>query len=239
MTLGALLAICDQISPFELQESWDSSGLVIGDRHAPIGPVVCALEADEGVIERAPEQATIIVHHPLIFGGLKQLDFSRYPANLIRKMLAKEQTLIALHTNFDKTHLNPHVAREVLRWQHFSCESYLCLSETDEPFEAILATVKARLNPHPRIVSPAKEVRRVALCTGSGAGFLDPDRMDLLLTGDVKYHDATAARSMGVGLIDIGHYESERFFAPLMADELKANGIAAIMSDSKNPFATP
>jgi dinuclear metal center YbgI/SA1388 family protein len=239
MTLGALLDLCDQISPFELQESWDNSGLIIGDPGAAIGPVVCALEADDAVIKEAPTGAAIVVHHPLIFGSLKQLNFSRYPANLISKMIAKNQSLIALHTNFDKTHLNRHVAREVLKWQNFSCEDYLCIEHQPVAFETVLAQVKAHLNPTPRVVFPAHALHRVALCTGSGAGFADPQRMDLLLTGDIKYHDAMAAKSMGVGLIDIGHYESERFFAPLMAGELKANGIAAIMSDSKNPFVTP
>ena len=239
MRLRDLLALCDQISPFELQESWDNSGLIIGDPDQAIGEVVCALEADEGVIAAAPENATLLVHHPLIFGALKRLDFSTYPANLIQKILHKNLSLIALHTNFDKTHLNRFVAEEILGWQNFTCEGHLCLTETTVGFEALLQRVKTKLHPNPRLLRPTREVRRVALCTGSGASLLDGDKFDCLLTGDIKYHDAMAARSLGVGLIDIGHYESERYFGAILVDALKANGITAIMADSENPFLAP
>lgn len=57
------------------------------------------------------------------------------------------------------------------------------------------------------------EVRRVAVCGGSGA-FLIGDAKgcgaDLYLTGDLKYHDFQAAGGEIV-LADIGHFESERF----------------------------
>jgi len=44
------------------------------------------------------------------------------------------------------------------------------------------------------------------------------------------------AESLGLMMIDIGHYESERFFAEIMAEELKVLPILAIISNSKNPF---
>jgi putative NIF3 family GTP cyclohydrolase 1 type 2 len=37
------------------------------------------------------------------------------------------------------------------------------------------------------------------------------------ISGDLKYHDARNAEEMNLGLIDIGHFESER----LMLDVLK------------------
>lgn len=57
------------------------------------------------------------------------------------------------------------------------------------------------------------EVKRVALCGGSGS-FLIPDAIaagaDLLLTADLKYHDFQAADNRII-LADIGHFESEQF----------------------------
>lgn len=35
---------------------------------------------------------------------------------------------------------------------------------------------------------------------------------DLFITGDVKYHTAQTAKEMGLNLLDIGHYGSEKIF---------------------------
>lgn len=60
---------------------------------------------------------------------------------------------------------------------------------------------------------PSREIRRVALCSGSGASVIsDAVRAgaDLLVTGDVKYHEARDAEACGLALIDAGHFATER-----------------------------
>ncbi|HHO65209.1 MAG TPA: Nif3-like dinuclear metal center hexameric protein, partial [Epsilonproteobacteria bacterium] len=69
-----------------------------------------------------------------------------------------------------------------------------------------------------------------------GASLMDEVEADCFLTGDIKYHDAMKAESLGLMMVDIGHYESERFFAEIMAEELKVLPILAIIANSKNPF---
>jgi putative NIF3 family GTP cyclohydrolase 1 type 2 len=44
------------------------------------------------------------------------------------------------------------------------------------------------------------------------------------------------AEALGLSLIDIGHYESERFFPDVLAPHLKNFGLTVIISSSKNPF---
>ncbi|MDD2852405.1 MAG: Nif3-like dinuclear metal center hexameric protein [Desulfuromonadaceae bacterium] len=59
---------------------------------------------------------------------------------------------------------------------------------------------------------PHTMVTRVALCSGSGASLLhDAVRAgaDVLVTGDVKYHDAREAENMGLAFIDAGHFSTE------------------------------
>jgi dinuclear metal center YbgI/SA1388 family protein len=66
---------------------------------------------------------------------------------------------------------------------------------------------------------PAARISKVALCSGSGASLLhDADRSgaDLLVTGDVKYHDARDAEDLGLALIDAGHFPTEI----IMVDEI-------------------
>ena len=59
---------------------------------------------------------------------------------------------------------------------------------------------------------PAVRISKVALCSGSGASLLrDAVRAgaDLLVTGDVKYHEARDAEDLGIALIDAGHFPTE------------------------------
>ncbi|MEG6585844.1 Nif3-like dinuclear metal center hexameric protein [Dendrosporobacter sp. 1207_IL3150] len=59
---------------------------------------------------------------------------------------------------------------------------------------------------------PGKTVNKVAVCGGSGAGLIKRAAFmgaDVLITGDVKYHEAQEALSLGVSLIDAGHFATE------------------------------
>jgi len=59
---------------------------------------------------------------------------------------------------------------------------------------------------------PGRQVKKVALCGGSGASLLHEAARkgaDLLVTGDVKYHEAREAESLGVALLDAGHFATE------------------------------
>ncbi|MGA3014396.1 MAG: Nif3-like dinuclear metal center hexameric protein [Bacteroidales bacterium] len=69
---------------------------------------------------------------------------------------------------------------------------------------------------HSKLVD--KKFLRIAVCTGSGA-FLIPDvkksGADVFLTADLKYHDFFEGGEE-LFLVDIGHYESERFAKDLI-----------------------
>ena len=114
MTIAEIYRYLDALSPFELQESWDNSGLLVGDLSQEIERIVVSIDLDEALIDTLEENTLVITHHPLIFGGLKQLQFSQYPARLLREMIRKNISNIAMHTNFDQTHLNVYVAEKVL-----------------------------------------------------------------------------------------------------------------------------
>jgi len=64
-------------------------------------------------------------------------------------------------------------------------------------------------------------------------GYIDAD---CFLTGDIKYHDGMQAQAMGISMIDITHFGSERFFPEILCEMLKHNGIKGIIADSKDPF---
>ena len=229
----------DAVSPFELQEKWDNSGLLVGDMEREIKQIVVALDVDEEMLQEVQQDTLFIVHHPLIFSGLKTLDFSTYPSNLLEIMVQKRLSLIAMHTNFDKTHLNSYVFEKVLGFTKSSQNEFICIAEETWSKEALLSHLKAKLGLETlRIISPKDQIKSIALTTGAGASLMDEVVADCFLTGDIKYHDAMKAMSQNLMMVDIGHYESEKFFVDVMMRELENLALSAIIANSKNPFDT-
>ncbi|MBI5483792.1 MAG: Nif3-like dinuclear metal center hexameric protein [Deltaproteobacteria bacterium] len=72
---------------------------------------------------------------------------------------------------------------------------------------------------------PSATVSKVALCSGSGAALLrDAARAgaDVLVTGDVKYHEAREAQELGIALIDAGHFNTEIIMAAEITEQIEA-----------------
>ena len=62
-------------------------------------------------------------------------------------------------------------------------------------------------------------IKKVAVVTGSGADLAKKAQRsgaDVLITGDVKYHDAQDAIDAGMCIIDCNHYQSEDIFNDVM-----------------------
>jgi dinuclear metal center YbgI/SA1388 family protein len=237
MTLKALHDALEALSPFELQEKWDNSGLIAGDWAQEIETVVLSIDVDEELLETLEEGTLLITHHPLIFSGLKSLDYAQYPAKLLQTMVRKNIANIAMHTNFDQTHLNRWVAEAVLGQDRITQDGFIAYFDVDAEFDAFAQDVRERFGlAQLKAVKCHERLRRAALVTGSGASLMRGLDADCLLTGDIKYHDAMEARALGRSMIDIGHYESERFFPEVLAPHLKNFGLTVIISTSKNPF---
>jgi putative NIF3 family GTP cyclohydrolase 1 type 2 len=102
--------------------------------------------------------------------------------------------------------------------------------------EEFALMVKKRLCPDGvRFVGDAERlVRKVALCGGSGASLLREagnQGADVLVTGDVKYHEAREAEELGLALVDAGHFATElpmiSGLTKLLGSELSKKGYKA------------
>ncbi|MBO3442956.1 Nif3-like dinuclear metal center hexameric protein, partial [Clostridium sp. CCUG 7971] len=103
--------------------------------------------------------------------------------------------------------------------------------------------IKEKLNmKHIRIVGNLDtSINKVAVVTGSGADMVKKacrQGAQVLITGDVKYHDAQDAIDMGMCIIDCGHFETEDIFKDVMKRFLdNIEEIDVIKSDIYlNPF---
>lgn len=237
MQLREIYDFLDALSPFASQASWDNSGLLIGSMQGEVEQIYLSLDIDSALITEIAPNSLVITHHPLIFSGLKKLDFDQYPSSLIQKMMAKNCALIAMHTNFDLSHLNRYVLSEVLGFDHFVCEEFICYFEVNMSFEDLALHVKNVLGlEFLRCVKAQDFIHRCALTTGSGGDLIGKIEADCFISGDFKYHQALEAKENKLSLIDMGHFESESYFSACLGEHLKKLPLKAIMSNSKNPF---
>ena len=227
----------NELSPFSLQSEWDNSGLLIGDLNTIVKTIYLSLDIDSELLENIENNSLIITHHPLIFKGIKKIDFSVYPSNLIQKMIQKNISLISMHTNFDQTHLNKYVVSNILGYDIISTDKFVCYFRANSSLEEICMNLKRKLDlKHLRVTAAKTYINDCAITTGSGGDLIGEIDADCFLSGDFKYHQALEAKENGLTLIDIGHFESERFFGECLMQYLNNFPLKVIMSNSKNPF---
>lgn len=93
---------------------------------------------------------------------------------------------------------------------------------------------------------PQAKVRKVAVCGGSGAMLIREaarQGADVLVTGDIKYHEAQTAQSLGISLIDAGHFATEQLMAKSLVEKLEQHAQQQawpvqyiVAPDERDPF---
>ncbi|HET7558423.1 MAG TPA: Nif3-like dinuclear metal center hexameric protein [Limnochordia bacterium] len=116
-----------------------------------------------------------------------------------------------------------------------------------KPWPDWLAQLKAALAcPYVRVAgTPPDLVQRIAVCGGAGGSTIAQARArgaELLVTGDVKFHDAQDAADAGFCVVDAGHFATERPLVAALIDVLA--GLAGeagariewLAADERDPF---
>jgi len=64
----------EEIAPLHLQESYDNSGLIIGNLENTVDGCLITLDCTEEVVEEAISKKCnlIIAHHPIVFNPIKK-----------------------------------------------------------------------------------------------------------------------------------------------------------------------
>jgi len=90
-------------APPVLQESYDNSGLLVGDPNAKVTKVLVSLDCTEEVVAEAEQEGAemIVSHHPIIFTGLKRLTGRNYVERTVLRAIKSGIALYAIHTNLD------------------------------------------------------------------------------------------------------------------------------------------
>lgn len=108
MKIKEIIQYLETIAPLALQESYDNSGLLVGNKDTEVTKVLISLDCIEDVVQEAIDKGCnlIISHHPIIFSGLKRLNGSNYIERTVIKAIQNNIALYAIHTNLDNVLYN-------------------------------------------------------------------------------------------------------------------------------------
>jgi dinuclear metal center YbgI/SA1388 family protein len=103
MKLNEIISCLEELAPRSLQESYDNSGLQVGDPGMEVSGILVALDVTEGVLLEAEKLGfnLVLSHHPVIFGGLKSLTGKSATERIVKMAVQKEIAIYSGHTNFD------------------------------------------------------------------------------------------------------------------------------------------
>ena len=102
-TVGDWVALTDRHWPERDAESWDRTGLQVGDPAAAVSTVLVCLDVTHEVLDEAERIGAqlVLAHHPLLFRPLERLTPSTATGALALRAARAGIALLAAHTNFD------------------------------------------------------------------------------------------------------------------------------------------
>src|SRR3954467_4937752 len=103
MQVKDLITEIEKFAPPVYQESYDNSGLLVGNKNTEVTGVLLSLDCVESIIDEAIKLKCnlIIAHHPIIFSGLKRLNGNNYVERTVIKAIQNNIAIYAAHTNVD------------------------------------------------------------------------------------------------------------------------------------------
>lgn len=103
MKLSVLTSYLESLAPLAWQESYDNSGLIVGDSNQDVDAALISLDCTEAVIEEAIQTNCnlVISHHPIVFKGLKRFNGNNHVERVVMKAIKNDIAIYAIHTNLD------------------------------------------------------------------------------------------------------------------------------------------
>ena len=229
-TVKDILDWFEAFAPVGSAMDFDNCGLLAGDMNAEVTNVLAALDVTPEVVYEAERLGCelIISHHPVIFSPLKRLSSGSAPYLLAQKGISA----VCMHTNLDLSEefgVNTCLAEaagivNVKKSVYGDC---LFIGELKNPCTAkeLAAKVKSALDCDGlRYTDVPGVLKTAAVSSGAGGSeiFAAAEAgADVLITGEIKHHEINAANSLGVCVIDAGHFKSEDIVILPLIERLK------------------
>ncbi|TWU45553.1 GTP cyclohydrolase 1 type 2 [Novipirellula aureliae] len=247
ISVDQLCQLLAEIAPLQLAETWDNVGLLVGDRSAEVNRVMTCLTVTPAVVEEAVSEKVdlLVSHHPLPFKPTNRITTDTTAGSMLIDLIQAGTAIYSAHTAFDTAAngINQMWAdRLELRDVKPLVEPESSSGHEDD-LDRILRPGRVGELPQPtttgafvlrvgclvgsenlRYIGDAERlIRCVAIACGSGGSFLSAAKRrgcDAMITGEATFHACLEAESVGIELVLVGHYQSERFAMERLAEQL-------------------
>lgn len=112
-----IIAAIEMKAPLVYQESYDNSGLQVGNPDDEVRGVLISLDVTEAILDEAIARGCnmIVSHHPLIFSGLKKISGRNYVERVVQRAIKSDISIYAAHTNLDNMYdgVNARIAQKL------------------------------------------------------------------------------------------------------------------------------
>lgn len=237
ITVRDVYECINSFAPFASQDSFDNSGLLVGDMNAVVSKGQICLDITNKVVEEAAAKGAdlIISHHPVIFHKLDRLDTKDPVFSLAKNGI----NALCVHTPLDMAKggisdimldlLDFGGQTRVLDPIHKDGTGYGRIVELDFAADgkALASIAKKAFNcTVVRYYDSGRNIKTVGVCSGAGGSEKDVINAcrrgcDALITGDVKHSGFIEAMNRGLTLIDAGHFHTENIVCGWLAAKLE------------------
>ena len=212
----------NDIMPFEAQEKWDNSGLLVNCGNS-VKKILCCLDVTKSAVDKAIAESCqlIVSHHPVIFSGIKSLDSD----SILMKLIQNNISVISAHTNFDKYQFGTSYRLAQFcgvkgNGEYVDFGLAIALEEP-EVFNNFVEKIKQNVKIALQYTKGKETVNRVFVIAGSGKGMTEEilaAGCDCVITGESSYHDMLDLKELGISTICLGHDESEKISVDTLAN---------------------
>ncbi|MDF1554667.1 MAG: Nif3-like dinuclear metal center hexameric protein [Deferrisomatales bacterium] len=104
VSLRQIAEAIETLAPPGLAESWDRSGLQVGDPEQTVTRAMVTLDPSLAAVAEARRAGAelLITHHPLLLQPLERIDLSSPPGAVVAELVRNGIALYAAHTNLDR-----------------------------------------------------------------------------------------------------------------------------------------
>lgn len=256
MKPAEIINFIEKTAPLHLAAPWDSAGMQVATLRAEIRRLAVCLDPTPATVGQAVDIGAefILSHHPLLMKGRLPAVADSYHT-VLSQLFQHGAGLYAAHTSLDinaqgpaawlasELHLSDCAILEVTgALPNGSPCGFGMMGTLPEAMD--MPSLMQTLKQHIKIDDAAycgnvpARIRRVALCTGSGASLAPAAKAlgaDIFITGDVKYH---AALETPLCMLDVGHHSLEEEMMRRFAQQLEKTllGVDVRFIPSASPF---
>ena len=264
--LRDIVEVLDVFAPPALAQDWDNVGLLVGNLDAPVRSALLCIDLMPPVVDEAVSAGVelVVAYHPPLFRPVSRLVFpsDRMEAG-IHRCIRNGIAIYSPHTALDAA---PGGTNDVLA-DLCGVKSTEPLSPIPQPDGAPTRGI-GRVGPLKKpnrlgplasrlqdklakaagstcvsfVGDPDTEVRRAILCVGAAGSLpfeIEVGPSDVIVTGEIRHHDALRTLRAGATAIALSHWTSERPTLTSLAKRLVKTlpGLVATVSEAdREPF---